>query len=518
MSWKSWLASLRALVSGSGSRRSQRKSPITNARLGLESLEDRCVPTASVTYLNGAFDLTAYGPTNVQLTGTGTNAVAVTLTNDTFGQAGQSIPGITWISPSELLTVSPQGFSVQTGGAISVNGANIYVAAGSITLKGHGDASSPVGVSVNSGSWLTGNSVTITGYGYDSGWNNNDGVVVSGAHVTGYNGVTITGYGDGIGGHEDGVLIINGAWVGGDSGTVTITGNGSYYGSSDSHGVWISDPGTTVWAESGGVVISGTGRGFGSYDWGVAVAAGATVSTTMFTGHGNVTITGSSSGGLWGGGSETGVLILSGSHVASAGNLTVSGYASGYGPGNYNDGVYINGANLSAPSGINWITGYGGGSGNSAVNYGVMVCGGAQVTGSDVWLNGTGGSTGGGNNAGVVITDWSTLVNAQYGLSIAGQGQGRGWWDDGVDVWNGAIAQGMWCQFKANRSSRGTGTSFGLRVDNSSLIQAPEGVFGTVDGRWVEASIPHQPGKWELDPRGHIGNSNDYQFCNTYIQ
>ncbi|HKI36942.1 MAG TPA: hypothetical protein VKA46_34135 [Gemmataceae bacterium] len=212
--------------------------------------------------------------------------------------------------------------------------------------------------------------VTVNGTGGNGTGDNDTGVVISNAQLSGGTfGLSVTGSGAGLGNNEDGVVIASGAQLSAtQNGTVSIKGTGgaSIPGSNNDVGVIISDAGTRVTTLSGTLTIQGSGgdtpggefispigQPQDSDNYGVDVQGGALVqggfqipANSPIT-PGPISITGTGGGGLGLGFNNIGTVLLgTATNVTTAGKLTLAG-TGGTGAGSDDDGVLIAGAQVS---------------------------------------------------------------------------------------------------------------------------------------------------------------------------
>lgn len=343
-----------------------------------------------------------------------------------------------------------QGVNVSNGGLIT------SVGAGTVSVRGVGGAGD-------------GNYKTLTG----TSANQHHGVSVIGVSASGLRSsitsaggdVFVTGTGGGIGGagYDVGVHVAAGALLSaGDSGLVSVQGTGGN-GSGDEHyGVWVgassSGHRATITSSGGNVVITGQGGGVdaarfndGVRLWDRGLITAGELGAVTVTGQGGFTPGGrsngvgvfdrgtiESSGGnitVFGAGGSLatsasflnrGVELRSGGTITSggAGQVTVTG-TGGASLGGYNYGVVVAGigsdgsrSTITSSGGAINVIGTGGGKELSLSNSGVRVAGGGLIDGpssASLTVRGTGGSSLGGDNTGVLVTGSSSGVRSTIG-------------------------------------------------------------------------------------------------------
>ena len=330
---------------------------------------------------------------------------------------------------------------------------------GSIAISGTGSStagSSPDGVVISAGAKIVGGTtqnVVIVGSGGHGNQMPSRGIIVSGAGseiVAAGTGLSITG----TGGNSDTAEFNSGIQL--DGGAVVRTfgaasmdmvGFGGIASGDYNRGVHVSGAMSRVETVNGLLSIKGTGGGrlSAGHNVGVFCDAGGQVSVL---GTGNLQVTGK--GGFGSGDFNRGLAAtgsLSGFY-ARTGNMVLNGTGGGIGNSAFNSGVFLDAgsrANLEGSGALNiigrggltngdqnrgvlvagettvvsnsagtvQINGTGGGIGQSAWNYGVSLEAGATVLGSPGALSsilGTGGTSTGLNNRGVVLTGETTRI------------------------------------------------------------------------------------------------------------
>ena len=155
--------------------------------------------------------------------------------------------------------------------------------------------------------------------------------------------------------------------------------------------------------------------------------AGSTLTTS---GTGNISLSGTGSGGLAGINLQSSATIQSTATGAGAGTITITGVGAA---GTTNlFGVAIGGANVNSVDGAISITGTGG-DGSASFNHGLFFNGGlVESTGTaTIALNGTAG-LGNGNNFGVQIQNGGKALSSNGDITVTGQGGSGGSFNHGV--------------------------------------------------------------------------------------
>ena len=395
-----------------------------------------------------------------------------------------------------------------TGGSSSSSGSHgVYVTASSSSIS-----------SITSGS---GGSVTVTGTGRGGTGNSSHGVFVEGSTTSsissGGGNVIVTGTGGGSGASASnyGVHLATSARItAGGSATVTVTGTTSASSGGSCHGVYIlSGSSIRSNATTGGAVsVTGTGgASTGNSNHGVFVTGG---SSSITSGSGLVTVTGTAGGSNAGGSTSAtnhGVFVSSGGSISagSTSNVNVTG-TGGTTPGNSSHGVYVDGnnSNISSAGGSITVTGAGGGTSTSTTNHGVLVENQGKISGGGtgtVSVTGTGGSSTGINSYGVYVNGSSSgtteIASAGGVVTVNGTGgNSSSAGSHGVYVKSGGsfnisrIVSGTDASLTVTGLARGgSGNSHhGVFVDGASATLSSGGgnvsVTGTAGGTGASAS------------------------------
>ncbi|MCO6456926.1 MAG: Ig-like domain-containing protein [Pirellulaceae bacterium] len=250
-----------------------------------------------------------------QITSGGSGAVMVTGTGGT-GVGGGNVG---------VLIAGAFGGSISSGGA------------GAVTVMGTGgtgDGGVNVGVEVRVVGTLTsgGGDVTVAGTG-GSGGAGNSGVLVHGRLTSGGGAVMVTGTGGTGDGGNSGVVVASGfnpftGTISSGGGDVTVNGSGGTGDLGFNSGVAVIDRGTISSGGSGAVSVTGMG-GAGVDGSNIGVLVGFTGFDATITSGGTGTVTVVGTGGPTGGGNH-GVLVSDGgSQITAAGNIDITGTASG---------------------------------------------------------------------------------------------------------------------------------------------------------------------------------------------
>ncbi len=203
-------------------------------------------------------------------------------------------------------------------------------------------------------------------------------------------GIKLSGRGGDNLGAQYGIYLHNAASISTTNGSVILNGTAGPGTFASNHGVFITDPNTSINVNAGSLDINGVGGsdGTNSNNNGITFSGEAQLSSTT----GNITLNGTGPNG------------------------TSSNY-----------GVYLAGllSSITSADGTISITGTGG-AGTGGSNYGIFLVNGMTVktTGSgDIFLNGTGGGAAGstGNNHGIFING-STLKTWSGNLNLTGFG------------------------------------------------------------------------------------------------
>jgi hypothetical protein len=253
--------------------------------------------------------------------------------------------------------------ALPTNGTLTVDTRTINVATGvSVATTGAGDVNLTAtrNIALESGSSITAvdGDITLSANQQEppttAGWS--VGILLNGATVatSGAGSVSLTGRGGNSGTNNQGVRITGGSLVSSALGTVVVRGTGGPSTENSNHGVLLTGTDSMITSGGGAVLVEGVGGGAEStsrYNDGVAVAAGARITSA---------------------GSDAGATV------------TVRG-TGGAGTGTHNQGVQVSGADSK-------IT----------------------ASGGAVLVEGTGGA-GGGTSPGVRVADAGTITNAGTG-------------------------------------------------------------------------------------------------------
>ncbi len=361
----------------------------------------------------------------------------------TFGTGINIRADVTTDSDGNINLVGSGG----TGGfdrGVSVSGTSTKVTTenGNITIIG--ESANDDGVSISSEVSTTGNgNVSIEG---DGGTLPGEfGVIISStsAKVASAEGdISIEGVSEG----EEGVLIFNGAEiVANGGGSINIQGHGTGTGPGTSHGIVISNTGTSVTASGGQITLEGNS----SRDLGVAVNGGATISNSD---SGGINIIGNGGSGSTADGVQIGVSTTTIS--TEDGDIVITGTSIG------DDGVQSTGRIISQNGDIEIQ-----GAGTSANGLGVAVAGtGAEVSSHNGNVNLTGNSL---LDDGVRVDFGSKVHTTGSGeVSIEGTSMGTNVGDSGVVV-IGEVATS-----EGDTTITGTGDYTGLALANGAQVNA----------------------------------------------
>ncbi|MEQ9069423.1 MAG: hypothetical protein RLO18_21995, partial [Gimesia chilikensis] len=387
------------------------------------------------------------------------NASDLTITGDsndlvTFQNNGTAMGASDLTVFAQTITVSSDVSS--TDGLIDFTASrNIFLAAGrslttvdgAITLLANDGGSTTgqfAGIKLNSATISTtgtGN-ISLTGYGANSGDNNNYGIQLDSSSISSMSTATDAGTItlNGIGGNGTdnlvGVLLLGESQITSDSGDIQLTGQGGNGSGAGNVGVMLLN---------GSEIIS-TGIGAGAAD----ITITGTGATSTFLGHGvmisgndagiqsvdgNISITGSGYGGS--GSQHFGVqlnnsLITSTGTGTGAATITIDG--TGGGGLDYHRGIQMADSTITTRDGDLTLLGQGGGNGTNYFNQGIGIQNSTITstgTGSDaavITLHGTGGS-GTISNDGITLHS-STLISSEV-ADIFLTSEGNVWMDYG---------------------------------------------------------------------------------------
>ena len=234
-------------------------------------------------------------------------------------------------------------------------------------------------------------------------------------------------------GNGAGAIVMNtGSSIGSNGGNITLGGGSTGDGSGNAVGNstninGISLNSSTLTAAGGNISLKGqSGSVSTDFAAGISVINGTTVSTN---GAGTVSITGTGAG-IGTSSQSMGVRIagtdaITLSNISSGlGNITITGTGTSSATGNYEHGVMLTNAKVSAAGGNVSLTGTGGsaGTGNSYKGISIETGGEVSTTGAGtVTLTGTGGiSTGAptGNNSGVSVNSGAS-IKSETGLILS---------------------------------------------------------------------------------------------------
>jgi hypothetical protein len=522
------------------------------------------VTGGSITVNPGVSLTTAQGG-NITLTGAGTGSPSfavdvngatlnadggnVTITGSAGASVGEFI-GVEIQDGAQVLTTGAGTIKIQgTGNSNTVNTANgnagVYIS--SYGPNGGGTSATTY---VNARTGM----VTITGTGGNGLGNNNDGVVIGRGGLVNGTSVSVTGTTVGLSAGGVGVALAGevsafytdiAASNGTAGGTSNIIGSGLVVAntlvlSADSgigaSGAPLTTQTTNLDAStiSGGVFVNNAGnltvgnsftttngvKVQNSGDVSIATSGNLYVNQpgASVSGPGNISLT---SGGLL---TVSGSMAVTDNSASSTETLTLTGDGgvtinSGAKLTNNNGvplnivvngtggsasggvGVAISGSTLNANGGNVTIIGYG--AGNSANgDTGVLLVG-ASISGTEITMRGTGGNGSGSNNAGLVITEGSTVTAGEAGVNIIGSGGGTGTHEDGMDIADGAQikATGGGAVWLSGAGSLvGSGNSSGVWIAGTEYPTAETTVTGT------------RPDNWGVVIQGEASGSGSYDW------
>ena len=315
---------------------------------------------------------------------------------------------------------------------------------------------------INIGGTVSGKTVALTGVGgglYSAGGQQNQGIFLSGATLTGTNSITLTGIGgSGTGGLHHGINATTSLKV--NSNSLTFLNCAGGLGGIGNCGVALA---TNLQMVSGTLQFSGaTGGGSISNNYGLwisaTVTAPAILASDIFGGPGS-----SNDYGLYINGGTLGSSILS--------HLTLTAGSLGMGSGEV--GIYSTGSVIAGSKGVVTLVGLGGGlySNSGEENYGICLSGATVTGGTSVTLTGIGGVGTAGFHHGVVCNGATATTATLTFLNCSG-GQG-GSNNYGVDFpGNFAMVNGA-LQF-TNVVGGGTmANNYGVYIAAATTVQAP---------------------------------------------
>ncbi len=351
-------------------------------------------------------EITAGGTGNVSVQGTGGSS------SDDGSNFGVDIGGIITSSGGDVAVTGIAGASTGTGSFLNCG---VYVVSGGVITAGGAG------------------SVTVQGNGAASISGNNAGVYMAGsttapAIITSSGGnVLVVGKGSTGGDFNDGIDIVVSAQISaGGMGSVTVQGTGGPSGGGSDVGVNLIYPSDTITSSGGNVQVAGQGDEYGVNNSGTLAAEG----------NGNITISGSSSTGVF----STGSILASGGNMLfSAGGtlelLNLAGPITNSGQGGtislVADQLRLSGT-VNAAMGLVTIVPWTNGtpiylgnfapSGSLAPNYNTITAGtlqignttsGAITIGSPITVVGT---------ANLILASGSNIVQSGFGSSINANG------------------------------------------------------------------------------------------------
>ena len=258
-------------------------------------------------------------------------------------------------------------------GGVYLDHGTIHVVNGDVTMNGLGNAAawgygieSYGGVVSSTGIGAGAGTITLDGTGSGGGslWNNH-GIVLLGTGVAGETSITsvdgaitLNGTGGGVGGGNNGIQITAGSQISStgitaSAATITLNGTGSSTGTSDGHGIYITDTDSLITSVKGAIALNGTDSGTGDNNRGIDLIDGAQITSTG-VGAGAAAITLSGIGSSGGVNANMGVIFEnSGTGITSVdGTVSVTGIG-GNGSGSGNNGVELyNGAAIATTGNV----------------------------------------------------------------------------------------------------------------------------------------------------------------------
>ena len=471
------------------------------SNLNTTTLDTALNAGTNVTIITGGDSAANAGDITVSnaISTTGAGSLTLSSYHDIIVNAGITLAGGALMLRADNAGSASGGY-ITIAGAISTNGGNITMGGGTGAITAgsgyaigsasvDGDTAQAVGVFVNGVAVkAAGGSIIINGQGYNTITNNNSGVQLSGGSIstTGTGTININGTGSGNtnSSGDFGVEVAAAGVISAANGSLSVTGLGGGAGTgANNYGVYTIGTGSTIETTgSGSVSVTGTGgnaTGSGDNNYGVYVSSG---SITGATGD-NVSVTGT--GGNSSGNNNYGV-YLNGTGVISAlgtGTIVVSGSGTGNGNSGNDNGVELDaGTVISSVNGNLSVVGIACGAGTGGTNHGVWMDGTIETAGSgNVSVSGLGGSSGGVNNIGVVVTGSGSAISTLGSGTVTILGTGAGNTNSGGDFGVEVAAAGVISAANGSLSVTGLGGGAGTGANNY-------GVYTTGTGSTIETT------------------------------
>ena len=334
--------------------------------------------------------------------------------------AGGSGNGLTMFAPAAM--ISTTGANIVVEGTAAVSGSGVFVDGGVISAGGAG-------------------TVRVTGTGGSGGTASNYGVVVRR-----------------FSGTQNGSILSNG-------GDITVVGNGGSGTNGGNYGVLIQGPADVRPGTNGNLSITGTCSATatgGSNNIGVLmINSGGLLGVS---GTGTLVVNGT--GGNASGGSNSGVVMASGTSVPlGSGHVTITGTA-GIGGGSNNQGVSI-GVPLTSTGGNISITGTGKGVATTNSNHGVTTNALSTTGTGTITVQGTAATTAGGYGfqpSGAITTAGGSISLTGVGGGAATDSNSRGIWINNVVVSGPAAGSTLTMHGTGGTLTGGGNYAFGVEL------------------------------------------------------